>query len=105
MYKPNFSAYKPEEISPQSFESNDGRFSVEIVDEDFYELTVHELSADQDHYGDKDFESIDKILFNREDIDRLIDILECAKQINPYGWGTVVAAQKKEENEIPDCEF
>jgi hypothetical protein len=85
---------KPEDLSPQTFESNDSRFRVEIVDEDFFELTFYHLEQD-----DVDFfkeENRTKFCFGSEDRDRLIAILEESKKINPYAWKTLECI--REEN-------
>lgn len=93
----NFNLMKPEEVSPQSFVSNDGRFELELIDEDFFEITMTNLRDDQEGYCREEFDDIQKLTFASEDIDRLIEILECAKQINPYSWETIKEMQEKKE--------
>jgi len=83
--KPN-----PEDITPQSFESNDGRFRIETIDEGFLELTMTAFSSLEDgYYTERDY--VSTILIDYKDLDRLIKILTKAKEINPY-------LLKKEDN-------
>lgn len=79
----NLNKPNPEDITPQSFESNDGRFRIETVDDGFLELTITAFSSEEDgYYTERDF--VSTMLIDYKDLDRLIKILEMAKQINPY---------------------
>ena len=92
----NYLDFKPEDITPQSFESNDGRFNIEMCDEDYFQITIHELSGDNEHFADEKFDFVQTLTLNGEDLDRLSELLKCVKQINPYSWDTVLKKQAAE---------
>lgn len=75
-------------ITPQSFESNDGRFRIEVEDDGCFELTMTDLASDEDGYYEEDTDYVQEFHFNAEDLDRLIEILTKAKEINPYNLDT-----------------
>ena len=76
---------KIEEIlTPQSFESNDGRFRVEVCDDGSLELTMTDLTCEEKGYMDKEDDWVQKLEFDVKDLQRLIDILVKAKEINAY---------------------
>lgn len=77
------------QISPQSFESNDGRFRVEVCDEGMFELTMTMLDASDRHYMNKEEDWVQTLEFSSEDLDRLIEILHKAKEVNTKSWETV----------------
>jgi hypothetical protein len=72
-------------ITPQSLETNDGTWGIKIVDDDFFELY---------HY-DKEVGVDDKINFDSEELETLINILTAARNINPF---TFEAIQKHINN-------
>lgn len=80
---------KPENITPQSFESNDGRISIKVDDDGVFELTLTDLDASEKHYYDEEHDWVQKISFSEKDLDRLINILKVAKKINPFSWKTI----------------
>lgn len=82
------------DITPQSFESNDGRFSIHIIDEDFFEVTFYELEEENSEYYEK--ENIIKFYLDSKDRDTLIELLIASQAINPWSWETVKEIQNKE---------
>ena len=77
---------KAEDCTPQSYESNDGRISIEIEDEEMFKLTLSKLDASHINYGNSDY--YQELFFEAKDLQRLIDILELAKNINCYRWNS-----------------
>jgi hypothetical protein len=80
-------------ISPQSFESNDGRVRIEIIDEDYFELTYYDVDLD-DLRGEEDRQTL---TFDSKDRDMIVRILQASKSINPHAWRTI---KKKQESEL-----
>ena len=74
-----------DEITPQSFESNDGRFSIKIIDDGMLELITTELRIDEEGYYDQKnhLDFVQTLMIESKDLDRLINILIRAKEINP----------------------
>lgn len=71
-------------ITPQSFESNDGRFAISVSDDGHFEVVMTILTSDEDGYYDNDADWVQKLEIAEEDVSRLIDILNKSKEINPY---------------------
>jgi hypothetical protein len=80
-------------ISPQSFETNDGRVRIEIIDEDYFELTFYDVNMD-DLRGEEDRQTL---TFDSKDRDMIIRILQASKSINPYAWRTIEKKQESRE--------
>ena len=82
-------------LTPQSFESNDGRFRVEVCDDGCLELTMTDLTCEEKGYMDKEDDWVQKLELDVKDLQRLIDILERSKEINAYSLRTL---REMEEN-------
>ena len=76
----------PNHITPQSFETNNGRFHIEVFDEDELLLTTTDLPADNEKYMQDSHDDVQTLYINSEDLDVLIDILIKAKQMNTKRW-------------------
>ena len=85
-----------DEITPQSFESNDGRFSIKIIDDGMLELITTELRIDEEGYYDQKnhLDFVQTLMIESKDLDRLINILIRAKEINPLS----LDSMKESEN-------
>jgi hypothetical protein len=86
-----------EQITPQSFESNDGRFTIKVEDDGFLELTTTSLRSDEKGYLNDDMDWVQNLSINANDLQRVIDILERAKEINCY---SLSSWQEKMENKV-----
>jgi hypothetical protein len=80
-------------ITPQSFETNDGRIRVEIIDEDYFELTYY--NVDIEDITDDDYKQT--LTFDSKDRDILIKILQKSKSINHHAWCTIKNNQENNE--------
>ena len=88
---------KIEEIlTPQSFESIDGRFRVEVCDDGSLELTMTSLNCEEKGYMSEEDDWVQTLEFDVEDTQRLIDILERSKEINAHSLRSL--RNKMEEN-------
>ena len=70
----------PKGITPQKFETNDGSWSIEVCDEGLFTLKT----CDDEEW-----------VFNDEELEIIIKLLEAARQINPYQIETIIKEKKK----------
>lgn len=84
---------RAEDVTPQSLESNDGRFRVEIIDEDEFKLTMTLFSSDEPEYYTED-DITQTLEFSSDDLERLIKILQMARKINCKSWRTIIQELK-----------
>ena len=83
-----FTNISPNAITPQSFETNDGRFSVKVVDDGTLELTITMLNNCDKGYMEDEEDIIQKIEIDTEELDTIIEILTKAKSINSYNYSS-----------------
>lgn len=64
----------PNGITPQSFETNDERYSIKVTGEDWLELSLTE------------YNETDSFCFDYCDLEVIIALLERAREINTKAW-------------------
>lgn len=90
------------QLTPIGFQSTDGRFSIECCDEGMVELTMTLLDQDNRYYMHPEQDWVQKIEIGYEDIDRLIDILQKAKEIECRSWSTVKKKLEESKDKFED---
>jgi hypothetical protein len=86
---------KETDITPQSLESNDGRFRIEIEMEDYFKLTYYHYDVNDVNFNNPENRS--EITFDSKDRDRLIEILLASKMINPHPWKDILTIREEKK--------
>jgi len=80
----------PTGISPQEFETNDGKWGVKISDEGFFELW----------YRDTDLSAEETFGFCDYELEIIISLLTAAREINPHRYETIQKFVEKEQRDL-----
>ena len=64
----------PNWVTPQSFETNDNKWGIKVVEEGMLELWNYE-----------DYEEF-KILISAEELEKVYQLIRHARYMNPYAW-------------------
>lgn len=79
----HFDTTNPKQLTPQAFESNDGRYRIEIEGEESILLQLTDIDSIEEGIYDG---TVQNLYFGHDEIDNLIELLTKAKEMNPYSY-------------------